>query len=304
MRLVYYSLANNPHDSREHQWIQSIRSLRMYNRTIPVCLLLFNGGSDGLLREAARHNVQVRTMGDYREFLQRLHPRGDVLALYPTFHKFMALENLPLGGLAQLLYLDCDTFFFKDVNLLFDAHGGHDWYAREEPASMRSHFGYDPEHIDEVLLQYIARSEDLRYVPPFNSGVCLLNHGVWHDVLCARSAYLNVVWRLLCGRELSGHEYGSHNQAISTAIRESMSETDRAEALPYPSANSWIIEQIALWLSLGGLPEFSLGSLSAAQVAQGGEFESQHTPRDQCVLAHYFSGGEQEFFSSVQSIAA
>ena len=304
MKLVYYSLTHNPHDSRERQWIQSIRSLRMYNRTIPVWLLLFNGGNDELLREAGRHNVHVRTMGDYREFLQCLHPRGDVLALYPTFHKFMTLEKLPLEDAAQLLYLDCDTFFFKDVNLLFDTHAEHDWYAREEPASMRSHCGYDPQHVDEVLLQYIARSEGLRYVPPFNSGVCLLNRGVWHDVLGTRSAYLNLVWRLLCGRELSEHEYGSHNQAISTAIRESISEADRAEALPYPSANSWIIEQIALWLSLGGLPEFSLGTLSAAQVAQGGEFESQLTPRDQCVLAHYFSGGEQDFFSSVRPIAA
>ncbi|HEV2469017.1 MAG TPA: hypothetical protein VGS78_07475 [Candidatus Sulfotelmatobacter sp.] len=302
MRLVYYSLANFPDQSREGQWIQSIRSLRAYSRSIPVCLLLFNGASEELIREAERQDVHVRSLGNYTEFLQRAHPRGSILALYPTFHKFLALNNLPLQSVSQLLYLDCDTFFFRDVNHLFERHTADDWYAREEPGSLRSHFAYDPKHVDETLLQYIARCEGLHYVSPFNSGVCLLNQGIWHKLNELRQAFLNTVWRLLCGRELSGHLFNLHDPQIHPAVIDAMTESDRSNALPYPSANEWIIEQIALWLTLGRLPDSSFGTFSPAEAPQGGEYENIRESGDRCVLSHYFSGGEEWFFSCVARI--
>ncbi len=304
MRLVYYSLANFPQDSREQQWIQSVRSLRTYNRTIPVWLLLFNSASDALLREAERYGVQVQILGDYGEFLQRAHARGSVLALYPTFHKFLALEHLPLQGITQVLYLDCDTFFFDDVSLLFDFCATHDWYAREEHMSLRSRLGYDPKHIDEQLLQYIARSEKLSYVPPFNSGVCLLNRGMWLSLSKLRNTYLDLAWRLLCGRVLSGHEYGAHDSPVRSAAADALRDPDRAQALPYPSANDWIIEQIALWLTLGELPHLSLGTFSSSHVCQGEEFEAMLRSQQRCILAHYYTGMERQFFSRVPEIAA
>lgn len=303
MRLIYYSLANFPEDSREQQWIQSIRSLRRYNPSIPVWLFLFNDASRELLREAGRRDVQVQFLGDYREFMLRAHVRGSVLALYPTFHKFLALANLPLPGLTQLLYLDCDTFFFGDVNVLFDQHADHHWYAREEPRSRRSHLAYNPRHVDEILLQYIARTEKVKYVPPFNSGVCLLNGAIWERLSALRDAYLDFAWRLLCGRELSGHEFEFNDPRINPAVMEVITGIDRSQALPYPSANDWIIEQIALWLALGKLPKFSLGTLSAEQVLQGGEYETALAPGHRCILAHYFSGGKRQFFSVVPPIA-
>lgn len=302
MRLVYYSLANFPDQSRERQWIQSVRSLRTYNRSFPVWLLLFNGASDELFREAERQKVHVHSLGNYAEFLQGIHPRGSILSLYPTFHKFLALDNLPLQSLTQLLYLDCDTFFFDDVDLLFEQHTTDDWYAREEPGSLRSHFAYDPRHVDETLLKYIARSEGLQYVPPFNSGVCLLNHGIWHKLNELRETYLSTVWRLLCGRELSGHEFNLHDPQIHSAVLDAITDDDRSNALPYPSANEWIIEQIALWLTLGKLPNFSLGTFSSGEVPQGGEYENIRTSGTRCVLSHYFSGGEEWFFSCVPRI--
>jgi hypothetical protein len=303
MRLVYYSLATFPQDSREQQWIQSIRSLRKYNQSISVCLLLFNGGSNELQREAERHGVHVQLLGEYGRFLESAHPRGSVLALYPTFHKFLALESLPLQGLTQLLYLDCDTFFFDDVNLLFDHYATHDWYAREEYMSLRSPLGYDPKHIDEQLLQYIARSENLSYVPPFNSGVCLLNHGLWLRLQELSKTYLELAWRLLCGRVLSAHEYGQHDLRIRQIVSDEVTDADRSQALPYPSANDWIIEQIALWLALGKLPHLSLGSFSSVEVCQGEEFENVLGSQQRCVLAHYYTGMERQFFSRVPAIA-
>ncbi|HKT87362.1 MAG TPA: hypothetical protein VJQ59_02920 [Candidatus Sulfotelmatobacter sp.] len=302
MKLVYYSLANFPHQSREGQWIQSIRSLRAYNRSVPVWLLLFNGASDELLAEAERQSVHVHSLGNYAEFLQRAHPRGSILSLYPTFHKFLALDTLPIESLTQLLYLDCDTFFFDDVSLLFDRHKEDDWYAREEPGSLRSHFAYDPRHVDETMLQYVVRSEGLRYVPPFNSGVCLLNRGIWHKLNELRETYLSTVWRLLCGRELSGHEFNLHDPQIHAAVLDAMTDQERANLLPYPSANEWIIEQIALWLTLGRLPNFSLGTFSQTEAPQGGEYENILSSGSRCVLSHYFSGGEEWFFSCVPRI--
>jgi hypothetical protein len=302
VRLVYYSLANFPDESREGQWTQSIRSLRNYNRSIPVWLLLFNGASDELLVEAKRQDVHVQSLGSYAEFLQNIHPRGSILSLYPTFHKFLALEALPLQSLTQLLYLDCDTFFFDDPDLLFERHTADDWYAREEPGSLRSHFSCDPKHIDELLLNYISRSEGLHYVPPFNSGVCLLNRGIWHELAKLRGTCLDIVWRLLCGRELSGHEFNLHDPQIHPNVLNAMTDDDRDNALPYPSANDWIIEQIALWLTLGHLPNFSLGTFSPAEVTQGGEYETIRTSNARCVLSHYFSGGEEWFFSCVPRI--
>lgn len=304
MRIVYYSLANPPDGSREQQWIQSVRSLRIHNQSIPVWLFLFNAASDELLHEAERQNVHVQFLGDYEEFLQRAHPRGSILAFYPTFHKFLVLPNLPLRSVTQLLYLDCDTFFFDDVNLLFEASTTRDLYAREEPRSLRSPHRHNPKHIDEALLKYIAEKEGLRYVLPFNSGVCVLNHGIWDSLVALRQTYLDLAWRLLCGRELSGHDYELADPRIRPAVIEVASNTDRSMALPYPSANDWIIEQIALWLALGHLPHFSLGTLSAEQVAQGGEFETMLDSQQRSVVAHYFSGGEQQFFSLVPALAA
>ena len=304
MRLVYYSLANPPGENRDHQWIQSIRSLRTYNRSIAVWLLVFNAVSDDLLREAERQDVQVQYMGDYCGFLERAHERGSVLALYPTLHKFLALQLLPLESASQILFLDCDTFFFGDVTLLFEACSTHDWYAREEPRSLRSPHQHNPKHIDELLLNYIVRKEGLRHVLPFNTGVCLLNHGIWHKVVGLRHSYLDMAWRLLCGQALSGHTYELADPRIRLAVLQALTEDDRRKALPYPSENDWIIDEVALWLALGHLPHFSLGTISPGQVAQGGEWESMLGSGERCVLAHYFSGGEQEFFSWVQAIAA
>jgi hypothetical protein len=301
MRLVYYSLANFSHDSRVQQWMQSIRSLRRYSPSVPVWLFLFNERSPELECEADRHGVHLHFLGDYREFLERVHAQGSVLALYPTFHKFLVLPHLPLPALSQLLYLDCDTFFFDDVNLIFDRHMEHDLYAREEPASRQSRLGYDPNHVDEEKLKAIARREGMRYVAPFNSGVCLLNHGIWQSLIRLRDAYLGLAWRLLCGW---ARRSDAGDSLRLQSVRHRTTELDRSRALAYPAADDWIVEQIALWLALGGIPDFSLGTLSPRQVLEGAEFEAVVPSGQRCVLAHYFTGGEQNFFSLVTALAA
>jgi hypothetical protein len=302
VRLVYYSLANSPGTGLEQQWIQSIRSLRRYNSNIAVCLFLFNGAAAELLSEADRHNVRIEFLGDYAGYLQREHLRGSVLALYPTFHKFLALAHNPFSDANQVLYLDCDTFFFDDVEVLFELYAACDWYAREEPMSRRSHYAYNTAHIDEGVLEHIARHEGLRPIIPFNSGVCLLNHGVWHALQRIRIHYLDLAWRLLSGRELHGNHGMQHDPQIQAATLEAITDFDRSRMLLYPSANTWIIEQIALWLALGHLPQMTQGFLSRDHILQGGEFREVLRPGRRCVLAHYYSTLEEDFFSAVSSL--
>jgi hypothetical protein len=267
-------------------------------------LFLFNGASAELLREAKHQNVRVLDLGSYHEFLRRLHPRGSVLALYPTFHKFLQLGHTPLADIEQGLYLDCDTFFFDDVDRLFERYSAHHWYAREEPSSRLSHFDYDPTHVDEDLLEQIARSERLRRVLPFNSGVCLLNHQIWREWERLRVPYLDLAWRLLCGRELRGHDAPlDHDREVRDAVLASITNSDRACALPYPSQNTWIIEQISLWLALGRLQDFSLGTFAQSDVAQGSEFYDMLESDQRCVLAHYYSAKE-DFFEVVPRIGS
>ena len=267
-------------------------------------LFVFNDASKELLTEAERRDVHVCFLGDYKAFLQKAHPQGAILALYPTFHKFLVLPHLPLHNVTQVLYFDCDTFFFDDVDILFDLHGEQDWYAREEFMSRRSPLGYDPSHVDEELLESIAHREGLHYIPSFNSGVCLLNHDIWHRLDGLSDAYLILAWRLLCGREISKPGEKIRDPQVRKAVMDAATDQDRVHALAYPSTNDWIIEQIALWLCLGQLPHFSLGTLSPTHVLQGDEFETMLTVHRQCVVAHYFTGMENQFFASVPPIAA
>lgn len=303
MKLVYYSLAYSAGSPCEHQWIQSIRSLRRYNPTIPVFLFLYTGVSVALLNQARQSRVNVRYLGDYRKFLQRMHVRGSVLALNPTLHKFLALGDGPLDAASQLLYLDCDTFFFNDVDAVFHYYAGHDWNAREEPLSRRSHYGYNPSHIDESTLESIARDECLRLISPFNSGVCLLNNHMRVGFDRIRASFLDLAWRLLVGRELGAPTSSRVDRHIQKAVLAAISAVDRQRALPYPSSNSWILEQIALWLALGRLPGISYGLMSCEHVVQGDEFQAALGSARTCVVAHYYSHLTTQFFSAVPSLA-
>jgi hypothetical protein len=303
VRLIYYSLANSPGTCFEWQWIQSIRSLRRYNATVPVWLFLYNGASEALLAQAAECRVHVQFLGDYKQYMQRAHARGSVLALYPTLHKFLSLAHGPLDRLAQVLFLDCDTFFFGNAERLFDLYSSCQWYAREEPGSLRSPHGCDPTHIDERLLEHITRCRGWQPIVPFNSGVCLLNHGIWNNLEDLRAQHLDFVWRLLCGREFSGPRGMVHDTEIQHAVFDAATEIDHRRALPYPSTNTWIIEQIALWLALACLPRFSQGLLSRHHVCQGGEFHEMLDSGHKSIVAHYFNGNEREFFRRFGSSA-
>lgn len=213
------------------------------------------------------------------------------MAYYPTLHKFLALGLRPAGDFGQILYLDCDTFFLGDVEVLFELYQENDFYAREE------RFG--PEHLDEGALAWLRQRESLQPVMPFNSGVCLMNHGIWNRFEQLETTFLDTTWRLLAGFHLAGDETSPFDPDLRAAVNEAANLFDRARALSYPSRNHWIIEQIGWWLALGHLPRFSQGWLSRNRVAQSSEYPDASRPDLHPVLAHYFSNNQAGFFAEL-----
>ncbi|MBV9197288.1 MAG: hypothetical protein JO168_24395 [Solirubrobacterales bacterium] len=78
-------------------------------------------------------------------------------------------------------------------------------------------------------------------------------------------------------------------------MRLSASGQEQRLALPYPSGNGWILEQVATWLVLGPVPDITHGLLSRADVVQG----SEHLRRRGYTVAHYYTVGERPFFADL-----
>jgi hypothetical protein len=296
MRLIYYSLARDFEGNHETQWIHSIRSLRRHNRHIPVCLLIYNGVSAALLEQCAASDVLLVSLDSYQSLLAGASPHASALALYPTLHKFLSIGEIDTTACTQVMFVDCDTHFFSDPELLFDIYPDRHWYAREAPSSRRCPHGYQPDNINEQLLADILAREGLAPVLPFNAGVCLFNHGTWNLVSNARRLFLDYLWRLLVGRHHAPAD-GTDDQ-IRQAILEQVSPADRDRALPYPSGNFWIAEEIALWLTFATFPQVTQGFFEPHHVAQGHEFEHPEMSEFPHIMAHYFSALQDRFFAS------
>jgi hypothetical protein len=62
-----------------------------------------------------------------------------------------------------------------------------------------------------------------------------------------------------------------------------------------PSSNDWIVEEIALWLTLGRIPGLTHDVFGRMDVAQSTEVVDGR--RIAPIVAHYFSSGEKCFFA-------
>lgn len=303
MRLIYYSLAALGNHACERQWIQSIRSLRRHNPGIPVYLILYGAPRLETRLEASRCGVRLIEAGAYHQGFSRLPPAwAGVLERNPTLHKVLSLRHLATQGVDQVLYLDCDTFFFGDVERLFDLYRGRHFTAREEPSSRRSRAGYDAGYIDEDALESLARHEGLAPIPPYNSGIFLMNGGLWDHLRALADHFLVSVWRLMVGLKFASPLGASPDEAVAALLERGVTAEDQRRRLAYPSSNAWIVEEIALWLTLGRIAGLTHEVFRPDHVLQNGESLAIGRSRPPPVVAHYFSGFERQFFAGVPAL--
>lgn len=295
-RLVHYSLVlpdDDPRPDLVWQLGVSLQTLRAHNRDMPVVLFLY-GPMTGELYEICRaHGVMVHLQGPYQQRLAALCPTGaPALARYPLLHKYLNFRELAETGATQVLCCDCDTVFLGDVARIFDRYGHADLVAREEVHSRRSHYGADRTFVDETLLSRLAGADEAATIPPFNAGVILLNHGVVRRLVGLDALFVDYAWRFLlwmaqhpvAGAAAAYGELDAAHEARGPAYAGEL-----GRALPYPSVNRWILDEVALWLALGHVEGLRTADFDRRDVAQNGEFGGSDPARAGWTVCHYYS---------------
>lgn len=298
MKIVTYSLSGTgpPQRTEYHeQLINSIRSLRYYNRVVPIHVFLYGEHPRGFMTDLEHEAVTTHEMGSYSDAIKRIRPRAfRALARYPVLHKWMNFHKLVPLRPSQVLQIDCDTFFFDDVEILFDRYSDCHFYGREEPSSKASHYGYRPHYLDEEQLVALARREGAVIVNPYNIGVSLLNHGLWSEMAKRTGMFLAYVFRFVAGMARNPQTREKLWPPLADVVMVDLFEQPDTDDLPYPSSNLWILDQVALWLTLGHVPGFTHGHLSRDHVLQGGE---QNGTAETKVIHHYFGVDKNAFLS-------
>jgi hypothetical protein len=295
-RLVSYSLVCDEARRYEHerQFEISLSSLRASNPSIPVVLFIYGPLAPEIAELCSRFGVMVHYQGPYRERLSALLPHGgEAMVRYPLLHKGLNFAELAAAGAQQVLCCDLDTIFFSDVELIFERYAGPDVVAREEVYSSRSLHGADRNFIDEALLEQVAGHLGRSVVPPTNLGVVLYNHGVVARLAAIMPTFLDDAWRLMTGLTMPGFPNvdvaGGASFAWMVDVRRHTSDSARQRALPFPSNNGWIVDEIAWWLALGSVPGLTYADFSTQDVAQNGEMLSTPCHQAPWALCHYYS---------------
>jgi hypothetical protein len=295
-RLVHYSVSfgdGGPRPDLIAQLNASAGTLRAHNRDIPVVLFLYGSATADLVAVCRAHDVTIHEQGPYERRLAELCPAGwPALARYPLLHRFLNFRELAAAGVGQTLYLDCDTIFFDDVAVLLDRYTGAHVVGREEVHTSRSHHGVDRSFVDEPLLAQLAAAEGAVAIPPFNLGVVLFNHGVLGALAALEPLFVDYAWRfvLWTAQHPATGPAAGFGEFLGAAEARAIATPDQlARALPYPSVNRWILDEVALWLTLGHIPGLSTADFDRRHVAENGEFEAGDPSSAGWVLCHYYS---------------
>lgn len=271
----------------------SFSSLRAGNRTQPV-VLFSHGPLPAVIAGLCRsHGVMVSEQVPYEQRLRRACPTGwAALARYPVLHKYLNFSHVAGSGYTQMLCCDCDTVFAGDVAEVFHRYGDvASVVAREEVHSSRSPYGYDPNFIDEELLGRLGAATGAVPLAPFNLGVVLFNRTDWNELASLEDRFVDIAWRFATWMAMHplrpGTPYAEFQGLPEAAA--AMTALDVARALPFPSTNRWILEEVALWLTLGHLRTATSADFSPTDVAQNGEFAMSDPRRPPWILCHYFS---------------
>ena len=141
----------------------------------------------------------------------------------------------------------------------------------------------------------VAASEGAVPVAPFNLGVVLFNNACWRWIAGLEPLLVSYAWRFavwMAGHPPSGRaaSYGDlSGTELITSGRVPVSSEDVRVALPYPSANRWLLDEVVLWLTLGHVRGLRMQDFSVRDVLQDGEFVTCDPNAPGAVLCHYFS---------------
>ena len=301
MDAVFYSLAFGASQIAPVQLVRSLKSLRILDRDIPVFVYLFGEPPPGFLEAVGQLKAEVRQLGDHRAHLAQTEPdRAELFALDPKLHRWLILEEPDLKASSRLLYIDSDTFFFAPPRMLFDRYRDADLYAREEPLCRRSVHGYNPSYLDEDAIAELGAREGLEPVPPFNTGVCLFTRDMADAISAIAPLYLDYLFRFLSWFNLHPVPGQPGVNSVEQAVFDRLLSPDAA--LPYPSKNRWIADQVALWLSLGKFPNLRFADFAPSDVWQGAEYEQMSPTTPLPILCHYYGPNTAPFFDRLQRL--
>jgi hypothetical protein len=151
--------------------------------------------------------------------------------------------------------------------------------------------------LDEDAFRALTKPLEVEPIPPYNSGAFLVNGSVRTALVALRDVFFSFAWRLAAGASLR------FDLRVPPELRSRASEWLKIsgnQPIAYPSNKFWILEQIALWLTLGRIPSLSHGQFAPDDVLQGQEFVLFRSWRNWCTLAHYYNCNESQFLSAAK----
>jgi hypothetical protein len=276
-RAIYHALyPRSP--CYERQWLQSVRSLRRHNPEIPVYLAHYGEPSEVVRAEVKRQDI-ILLQSDYDALLAGMAPHiASVLRGYPVIHKFAALHDIDADS---VLYVDCDTWFYRDPAGLFDLYSDAEFYAHVEPCTARDippDCG-DPRVGVDAYMHSLASARGFQYFPPYNTGVCLFNHDSGWDFSDSLDSYFHYLYRFMCDIHEKDPSWEWAREASGPG-------------LPYPPMyDFWLVEQVALWHIWGAIG-LSHDIIRREDVALSTTDLMDQLP----FLIHYFHTAEDQFF--------
>ena len=134
-------------------------------------------------------------------------------------------------------------------------------------------------------------------MPAYNTGIFLLNHGVWRELAALQEIFMNYTWHLMVDLYLYRRKKGFPIAGVYALVGLLLQDEQLDFAcVDLPARYEWIVGQIACWLTLGRIKHCTHGGFDSSDVLQGLEFLHQETNnRHLPIVVHYFTKWERQF---------